>query len=99
MNDLRILFMGTPDFAVGVLKALINNGKNIVGVITSPDKPAGRGRKIHQSAVKKFALEKGLHIIQPENLKSVEFIDELRELHANLQIVVAFRMLPAHKRR
>ena len=93
-RDLRIIFMGTPDFAVSILNSLYESGKNIVGVITAPDKPAGRGRKLHQSAVKKYALEKGLHIMQPTNLKSEGFIDELKSLNANLQIVVAFRMLP-----
>lgn len=94
MRDLRIVFMGTPDFAVGTLAALLNANINVVGVITAPDKPAGRGRKINQSAVKKYALEKELTILQPTNLKSEEFIAELESLKANLQIVVAFRMLP-----
>lgn len=94
MKDLRILFMGTPEFAVGILKTLVNEGKNIVGVITSPDKPAGRGRKLHQSAIKKYALEHELNVLQPKNLKSKDFLNELEELDANLQIVVAFRMLP-----
>lgn len=94
MRDLRIVFMGTPDFAVAPLDALLKAKYNIVGVITAPDKPAGRGRKINQSAVKKYALENGLHILQPTNLKSEEFIEELKDLNANLQIVVAFRMLP-----
>ena len=86
--------MGTPEFAVGILKTLVNEGKNIVGVITSPDKPAGRGRKLHQSAIKKYALEHELNVLQPKNLKSKDFLNELEELDANLQIVVAFRMLP-----
>ena len=94
MNDLRIIFMGTPDFAVGVLKNLVDKGKNIVGVITSPDKPAGRGRKLRQSAVKQYALDQGLYVLQPKNLKSDEFLKELKDLDANLHIVVAFRMLP-----
>jgi methionyl-tRNA formyltransferase len=94
MKDLRIVFMGTPDFAVATLEALINANFNIVGVITAPDKPAGRGRKLNQSAVKKFALEKSLTILQPTNLKDEEFISELESLKANLQVVVAFRMLP-----
>jgi methionyl-tRNA formyltransferase len=94
MRNLRIVFMGTPDFAVAPLDALLKAKYNIVGVITAPDKPAGRGRKINQSAVKKYSLEKGLHILQPTNLKSEEFIEELKSLNANLQIVVAFRMLP-----
>ncbi|MES2373516.1 MAG: methionyl-tRNA formyltransferase [Bacteroidota bacterium] len=92
--DLRIIFMGTPDFAVASLDALVNAGCNIVGVITAPDKPAGRGMKLTESAVKKYAVEKGLHILQPEKLKSPAFIEELRALKADLQIVVAFRMLP-----
>lgn len=94
MNNLRIVFMGTPDFAVESLKILVENNYNIVGVITSADKPAGRGQKIHQSAVKEYALEKGLNILQPKNLKAPEFVEELRSLNADLQIIVAFRMLP-----
>lgn len=94
MRDLRIVFMGTPDFAVGVLRAMIEAGRNIVGVITAPDRPAGRGRKISESAVKQFALSQSLKILQPVNLKDKEFLDELRALEADLQVVVAFRMLP-----
>ena len=94
MQDLRIIFMGTPDFAVHTLDAIVNAGHNVIGVITAPDKPAGRGKKINESAVKKYALEKGLNILQPKNLKDPEFINELRSLNADLQIVVAFRMLP-----
>lgn len=94
MRDLRIVFMGTPDFAVTILKKLVENNYNIVGVITAPDKPAGRGRKLNESAVKKYATSQGLHILQPTNLKSESFIQELSDLEANLQIVVAFRMLP-----
>lgn len=86
--------MGTPDFAVASLDILVQNNYNIVGVITAPDKPAGRGQQVQQSAVKKYALEKGLPILQPEKLKSPEFLDQLHELKADLQIVVAFRMLP-----
>ena len=86
--------MGTPDFAVTILEHLVNNKFNIVGVITAPDKPAGRGRKLNQSAVKKYALSQNLNILQPTNLKNEEFIEELTNLKANLQIVVAFRMLP-----
>jgi len=93
-RDLRIVFMGTPDFAVATLDALITHNYNVVGVITAPDKPAGRGRKLNESAVKKYAKEKGLHILQPTNLKDEEFNAELKALNANLQIVVAFRMLP-----
>ncbi len=94
MRNLRIVFMGTPDFAVPVLDALLDAGYDVVGVVTATDKPAGRGRKIHQSAVKRYALKKGLPVLQPTNLKSPEFQQELRALQANLQIVVAFRMLP-----
>ncbi len=86
--------MGTPDFAVGVLQQLVETDHNIVGVITAPDKPAGRGRKLAQSAVKEYALSKGLPILQPTHLKDEHFLAELRSLRANLQIVVAFRMLP-----
>lgn len=94
MTDLRIVFMGTPDFAVGILNALCKEGYPIVGVITAPDRPAGRGRKLNQSAVKKYALEHNLKVLQPTNLKQPEFLEELKGLNANLQIVVAFRMLP-----
>ena len=94
MRDLRIVFMGTPDFAVGTLAALLKANINVVGVITAPDKPAGRGRKINESAVKKFAVVNELKVLQPTNLKNEEFIAELESLKANLQIVVAFRMLP-----
>ncbi len=94
MRELRIVFMGTPDFAVGVLKKLVEEEANIVGVITAPDKPAGRGRKLHQSSVKAYALSQGLPLLQPTNLKSVDFLNELEALNSNLQIVVAFRMLP-----
>lgn len=93
-QSLRIIFMGTPEFAVASLDALVKAGYNIVGVVTAPDKPAGRGMKMNESAVKKYAVEHGLHILQPEKLKNPEFIAELRSLEADLQIVVAFRMLP-----
>jgi methionyl-tRNA formyltransferase len=93
-TDLRIVFMGTPEFAVASLQALIEAGSNIVGVITAPDKPAGRGMQLTESAVKKYAVEQGLHILQPEKLKNPEFLAELKALKADLQIVVAFRMLP-----
>ncbi|PHR12337.1 MAG: methionyl-tRNA formyltransferase [Aequorivita sp.] len=93
-NDLRIVFMGTPDFAVGVLKEMVEAGENIVGVITAPDRPAGRGRKLMASAVKGYATSKGLKILQPSNLKDESFLEELKNLNANLQVVVAFRMLP-----
>ena len=94
LKDLRIVFMGTPEFAVASLNALLQAGCNIVGVITAPDRPAGRGLKLTQSAVKKYAEEKGLHTLQPEKLKNPQFLEELRNLQADLQIVVAFRMLP-----
>lgn len=94
LKDLRIVFMGTPDFAVASLEALVKAKCNIVGVITAPDKPAGRGMKMTESAVKKFAVRKGLKILQPEKLKNPDFLNELRALNADLQIVVAFRMLP-----
>lgn len=94
MRDLRIVFMGTPGFAVGVLQKLVENGANIVGVITAPDKPAGRGRKLRGSAVKEYAVSQGLKLLQPKNLKDETFLEDLRSLEANLQIVVAFRMLP-----
>ena len=93
-RDLRIVFMGTPEFAVTILDTLLENDINVVGVITAPDKPAGRGRKLNKSAVKEYAETKGLNILQPTNLKSEEFLETLSSLKANLQIVVAFRMLP-----
>ena len=93
-KDIRIVFMGTPDFAVESLKALVENGYNVVGVITAPDKPAGRGQKVHMSAVKEYALTQDLPILQPEKLKDPDFIDALEECNADLQVVVAFRMLP-----
>ena len=93
-RELRIVFMGTPEFAVASLDALVNAGCNVIGVITAPDKPAGRGMKLQESAVKKYAVEKGLHILQPERLKNTQFLEELKTLRADLQVVVAFRMLP-----
>ena len=94
-KDLRIVYMGTPDFAVESLKRLVEGGYNVVGVITMPDKPMGRHQETLQpSAVKKYAVEQGLRILQPVSLKDPEFIEELRSLQADLQIVVAFRMLP-----
>lgn len=93
-KDLKIVFMGTPEFAVGVLEKLVLAGKQIVGVITAPDKPAGRGRKLVSSAVKEYALSQNLKVLQPTNLKNKLFIEELNSLSADLQIVVAFRMLP-----
>ena len=93
-RDLRIVFMGTPEFAVASLDALVNAGCTVVGVVTAPDKPAGRGLKLQESAVKKYAVEKGLKILQPEKLKNPHFLEELRLLNADVQVVVAFRMLP-----
>lgn len=93
-RDLRIVFMGTPEFAVSTLDAILSSGFNVVGVITAPDKPAGRGRQLNQSAVKTYALSKGLTVLQPTNLKNENFIAQLKTLNANLQVVVAFRMLP-----
>ena len=90
----RIVFMGTPDFAVGVLKELIHQGHHVVGVITAPDKPAGRGRKLRASAVKEYAESQGLPLLQPVKLKDEEFLASLDQWQADLQIVVAFRMLP-----
>ena len=86
--------MGTPEFAVGILDTIYQHNYDIAGVITAPDKPAGRGQKVKYSAVKEYALEKGLRLLQPTNLKDEAFIEELRSLNANLQVVVAFRMLP-----
>lgn len=94
MKDIRIVFMGTPDFAVASLKELVESGYNIVGVITAPDRPAGRGRKLNQSAVKKYASSQGLEVFQPTNLKDPVFLNQLDALKPDLQIVVAFRMLP-----
>ena len=93
-EDLRIVFMGTPEFAVESLKALVENNYKVVGVITMPDKPAGRGHKLQFSAVKEYALSQNLPLLQPEKLKDEAFLQELRNLKADLQIVVAFRMLP-----
>ena len=94
LHSLRIVFMGTPEFAVASLDALVKAGYNIVGVVTAPDKPAGRGMKMTESAVKKYAVEHNLKILQPEKLKNPEFLAALKSLQADLQIVVAFRMLP-----
>lgn len=90
----RIVFMGTPEFAVASLDALVQAGFSIVGVITAPDKPAGRGMHMQQSAVKQYAVKKALNVLQPEKLKNPEFLEQLRALKADLQVVVAFRMLP-----
>jgi len=94
MEKLRIVFMGTPEFAVGILDTIIKNNYEVVGVITAADKPAGRGQKIKYSAVKEYALEHNLKLLQPSNLKDETFLEELKSLNANLQVVVAFRMLP-----
>lgn len=91
---MRIVFMGTPDFAVASLKALLDAGENVVAVVTAPDKPAGRGQKLHQSAVKVFAETNNLPVLQPEKLRDPNFIETLRSYQADLQVVVAFRMLP-----
>ena len=93
-NELRIIFMGTPEFAVASLEILVKNGYNVVAVITAPDKPAGRGQILHESAVKQFASLHGITVLQPLKLKDPEFLDILKSFNANLQIVVAFRMLP-----
>ncbi len=93
-EDLRIVFLGTPDFAVESLDLLVKNDFNIVGVVTATDKPAGRGHKMLPSAVKQYAVEHGLHLLQPEKLKDETFVNELRSLNADLFIVIAFRMLP-----
>jgi methionyl-tRNA formyltransferase len=94
MNNFRIVFMGTPDFAIPSLQKLLEAGFEIPAVVTAPDKPAGRGMKITESPVKKFALSKGLKVLQPEKLKNHDFIEELKNLKAQMQVVVAFRMLP-----
>ncbi len=93
-QDLRIVYLGTPEFAVASLKALVEGGYNVVAVVTMPDKPAGRGHQLQFSDVKKYALSVGLPVLQPEKLKDEAFLEELRSYHADLQIVVAFRMLP-----
>ena len=94
MEKLRIVFMGTPDFAVGILDSILKNNYEIAAVITAADKPAGRGQKIKYSAVKEYALANNLNLLQPTNLKDESFLAELKALNANLQVVVAFRMLP-----
>lgn len=94
MEKLRIVFMGTPEFAVGILDTIVKNNFEVVGVITAADKPAGRGQKIKFSAVKEYALEHNLTLLQPTNLKDERFLSELKALNANVQVVVAFRMLP-----
>src|SRR5690606_17360989 len=94
MRDLRIVFMGTPEFAVTILQEILEAGYNVVGVVTAPDKPAGRGRKLNESAVKVYAASRGLKLLQPANLKSPEFLEDLKVLKPNVQVVVAYRMLP-----
>lgn len=94
MNDLRIIFMGTPEFAVPSLQTLIDHKYNVVAVITAPDKPKGRGQQLSQSPIKQCAVQNNVPVLQPTNLKSQDFLEELKSYHANLQIVVAFRMLP-----
>ncbi len=94
MKSLKIVFMGTPDFAVASLKNLVDNNYKVVGVITAPDRPAGRGQKLRASAVKEYAVSENLPVLQPTNLKSEDFLTELKALEADLQIIVAFRMLP-----
>ena len=93
-SDLRIVYLGTPEFAVSGLRTLVEGGYKVVAVVTMPDKPAGRGHQLQYSDVKKYALEAGLPVLQPEKLKDEAFIEELRSYHADLQIVTAFRMLP-----
>ena len=94
-DDLRIVFMGTPEFAVPTLKAMVDNGYNVVAVVTQPDKPVGRhGSVLQPSQVKQYAVEHGLPVLQPEKMKDPAFVETLRSYHANLQVVVAFRMLP-----
>lgn len=93
-DKMKIIFLGTPGFAVPSLDILVQNGYDIVGVITAPDKPAGRGQKLNESEVKKYAVSKGLKVMQPVKLGDPEFLEEVRSLQADLQIVVAFRMMP-----
>ncbi len=93
-NTMRIIFFGTPDFAVAALRVLLETGHDVAAVVTAPDKPAGRGQQLSESAVKKFAVAHNLPVLQPEKLKNPEFLDTLRELAAELHVVVAFRMLP-----
>tara|TARA_B100000767_G_scaffold75160_1_gene71745 strand:+ start:175 stop:1113 length:939 start_codon:yes stop_codon:yes gene_type:complete len=94
MKDLKIVFMGTPDFATYCLKRLIEKEYNVVGVITAPDRPSGRGQKVNISSVKKYALEQEIEVLQPSNLKDPDFISQLQEWKPDVQVVVAFRMLP-----
>jgi methionyl-tRNA formyltransferase len=94
MHDKRVIFLGTPDFAVASLQALVAGGVQVVAVVTMPDKPAGRGQKLHQSPVKQYAEANSIPVLQPERLKNPEFLEELKAYKADLQVVVAFRMLP-----
>lgn len=94
LKDCRVVFMGTPEFAVAILEKLVAENCNVVGVVTAPDRPAGRGMQLSQSAVKQFAVQHGLKLLQPVKLKDPLFIEELQSLHADVQVVVAFRMLP-----
>lgn len=94
LKDCRIVFMGTPEFAVAILDKLVAENCNVVAVVTAPDKPAGRGMQLSQSAVKQYAVQHGLNVLQPVKLKDPLFIEELQSLHADVQVVVAFRMLP-----
>ena len=93
-HKLRIVYMGTPDFAVSPLRRLLDTGHEVVAVVTNPDKPAGRGQRMQESAVKQFARERGLRVLQPERFRDERFLEELRALRADLQLVVAFKMLP-----
>lgn len=93
-NRLRIIFMGTPEFAVASLQALVESGCQVVAAVTAPDKPSGRGLKVNMSPVKEYALQKNIPVLQPERLKAKSFIEELKSFQADLQVVVAFRMLP-----
>ena len=94
MKDLRIIFMGTPDFATGVLKKMVENGLQVVAVVTVADKPSGRGQKVQESSVKKYAVSQNIPLLQPISLRDEEFLKELRQFQADIQVVVAFRMLP-----
>lgn len=91
---MRIIFLGTPDFAVASLRALVENNYQVVAVVTAPDRPAGRGRKLREPAVKEFAKEQGIPVLQPVKLRDPEFLEQLKEFKADIQVVVAFRMLP-----
>jgi methionyl-tRNA formyltransferase len=93
-EDLRIVFFGTPDFAVASLDGLVKSGAHVVAVVTAPDKPSGRGMQLHQSAVKEYAVNNGLAVLQPEKMKAPDFLEALSSLRADLQVVVAFRMMP-----